>query len=64
MASAGHWPAFPVSDPAGTKTEVVIVTRPFQPAMFQVDGQLHSQDVGSVTLRDRSVASVQRPALQ
>lgn len=39
------------------QTEVVIVTRPFQPAMFQVDGQLHSQDVGSVTLRDLTPGS-------
>lgn len=49
--------ATPAPAAATMKTEVVIVTRPFQPAMFQVDGQLHSQDVGSVTLRDLTPGS-------
>lgn len=49
--------ATPAPAAAAMKTEVVIVTRPFQPAMFQVDGQLHSQDVGSVTLRDLTPGS-------
>ncbi|MFN8587413.1 MAG: Stp1/IreP family PP2C-type Ser/Thr phosphatase [Candidatus Eisenbacteria bacterium] len=42
---------------AVVQTEVLIVTRPFQPALFQVDGQLHSQDVGSVLLRELSPGS-------
>ncbi|MBK7366779.1 MAG: Stp1/IreP family PP2C-type Ser/Thr phosphatase [Candidatus Eisenbacteria bacterium] len=49
--------ATPTPAAATMKTEVIIVTRPFQPAMFQVDGQLHSQDVGSVTLRDLTPGS-------
>lgn len=49
--------ATPAPAAAAMQTEVVIVTRPFQPAMFQVDGQLHSQDVGSVTLRDLTPGS-------
>lgn len=49
--------ATPAPAAAAMKTEVIIVTRPFQPAMFQVDGQLHSQDVGSVILRDLTPGS-------
>ncbi|MBI5168187.1 MAG: Stp1/IreP family PP2C-type Ser/Thr phosphatase [Candidatus Eisenbacteria bacterium] len=47
----------PAVEEPKVETVVLIVTRPFQPAMFQVDGQLHSQDVGSVTLRDLSPGS-------
>lgn len=50
--------AVPVTPPVAAapaeavmQTEIVVLTRPFQPATFVVDGQLHSQDVGSVTLR-------------
>lgn len=52
-------PAVAAATPAAAvvQTEVLVVTRPFQPAQFNVDGQLHSQDVGSILLRDLSPGS-------
>ena len=49
--------ATPEAAAAVIQTEVLVITRPFQPALFNVDGQLHSQDVGSVLLRDLSQGS-------
>lgn len=46
-------PAKPASAQADAApaSGILVITRPFQPARFVVDGELHSQDVGSVALR-------------